>query len=199
MPTNDISAEEIRGALSRLLSAQGLRVSDRNKRFLRYVVEEFLAGRGGRIKSYSIALDVFGRPANFDGAKDTIVRTEATRLRAALAQFYTEAGVGEPLRISIPPGGYVPRFERVQARTLELMPLPAPISRKEPPPEAPRAPPALAARIQIRLSAYVGQGRRLVSLVREAAAAFAAAPKPPMNRRVPQTFKSTVGARLSQF
>jgi hypothetical protein len=57
----------------------------------------------------------------------------------------------------------------------------------------------LAARIQIRLSAYVGQGRRLVSLVREAAAAFAAAPKPPMNRRVPQTFKSTVGARLSQF
>jgi TolB-like protein/Tfp pilus assembly protein PilF len=113
MSPDNRTAEEAGRALSRLLAAPGLQVSERNKRFLRYVVEETLAGRGERIKSYTIAVDVFGRGADFDGAVDSIVRTEATRLRVALAKYYAGDGANDPIRITLPPGSYVPRFERL--------------------------------------------------------------------------------------
>ena len=73
---------------------------------------ETLAGRGDRVKSYTIAVDVFGRGADFDSASDSIVRTEATRLRGALAKYYAGYGADDPIRILFPPGSYVPQFER---------------------------------------------------------------------------------------
>ena len=52
--------------------------------FLTYVVEETLAGRSDRLKSYRIAVEVFGRPTDFDVADDPVVRTPANRLRSML-------------------------------------------------------------------------------------------------------------------
>jgi adenylate cyclase len=102
---------EIQAALERLLSDIEFRATERNRRFLRFVVEETLAGRSSRIKSYAIAVDVFGRGTDFDGATDPIVRIEATRLRAALNAYYSECGRADPIRITMPKGGYVPNFE----------------------------------------------------------------------------------------
>jgi TolB-like protein len=112
MLRDDLTAGAISAALDHLLSAPDFQTSDRNKRFLRYVVEETLADRGERIKSYSIAVDVFGRGADFDSAADSIVRTEATRLRTALSRYYAGAGAKDSIRILLPPGSYVPQFER---------------------------------------------------------------------------------------
>src|SRR5690606_21069419 len=78
-----------------------------------FVVEQVLAGHADRIKSYSIAVDVFGRGDDFDPAIDPIVRIEATRLRAALASYYADPGRDEAIQISLPKGGYVPSFVRV--------------------------------------------------------------------------------------
>lgn len=165
MLTNDTNAEEAGEALARLLNAPELRLSERNKRFLRYVVEETLAGRGDRIKSYSIALDVFGRPADFDGVKDSIVRTEATRLRSALAAFYRGAGANEPLRIWIPPGAYVPHFERVKP------PMAGDEVRAAREPS--NASPAQG-QAQTKPSLHSGPAPRLMSLARAATAALGA-------------------------
>jgi TolB-like protein/Tfp pilus assembly protein PilF len=100
----------IRAALDRLTDDERLRMSDRNRRFLRFVVDEKLSGRAERIKSYTIAVDVFGRADDFDGAADPIVRIEATRLRSALASYYEGPGARETVRIVLPKGGYVPEF-----------------------------------------------------------------------------------------
>ena len=105
-PADDL----IRAALDRLTADERLRMSDRNRRFLRFVVDEKLGGRAERIKSYTIAVDVFGRADDFDGAADPIVRIEATRLRSALASYYEGPGAQEPVRIVLPKGGYVPEF-----------------------------------------------------------------------------------------
>jgi adenylate cyclase len=86
-------------------------MSDRNRRFLRFIVEEKLAGRAERIKSYAIAVDVFGRAPTFDSITDPIVRIEATRMRAALANYYRQYA-DEGIRIDIPKGSYIPSFER---------------------------------------------------------------------------------------
>jgi adenylate cyclase len=97
-----------RVVLNDLLDDPDFQVSARLKRFLRFIVEETLAGRQNRIKSYSIAVDVFGRPPNFDGAADPIVRVEASRLRAALEEYYK--GRATPIKIVIPRGSYIPEF-----------------------------------------------------------------------------------------
>ena len=63
--------------LRRLLDSKEFDASERNRRFLRYVVEETLAGRSERIKAYNIATTVFDRDEGFDPQSDPIVRIEA--------------------------------------------------------------------------------------------------------------------------
>ncbi len=101
----------VRAELERILASGDFDASDRNRDFLRYVVEETLAGRAGRIKAYSIATSVFGRGADFDPQLDSIVRIEAGRLRRALDRYYLTGGRADALRITIPRGAYVPIFE----------------------------------------------------------------------------------------
>src|SRR5689334_5771718 len=48
---------------------------------LSYLCEKTFAGEAGRIKEYSVALDVFDRHESFDQDTDSIVRVEANRLR----------------------------------------------------------------------------------------------------------------------
>ncbi|MGB3387971.1 MAG: hypothetical protein WBA88_08340 [Pseudaminobacter sp.] len=106
-----VPADDVRAALERLLADSDFRASERNRRFLRFVIEEALAGRGDRIKSYIIAVEVFGRGVHFDAETDPIVRIEATRLRAALEAYYSGPGRNEAIRIGLPKGRYVPTFE----------------------------------------------------------------------------------------
>jgi adenylate cyclase len=103
--------DRVRGELRRVLASSQFDASDRNRRFLAYVVEETLMGRGQRIKAYSIATLVFGRDAGFDPALDPVVRMEARRLRRSLERFYLVEGDGEFVRISLPKGGYLPKFD----------------------------------------------------------------------------------------
>lgn len=79
-------------------------------RLLRYLCEKRFAGCEEDIKEYNIAVDVFGRPPGFDSRRNSAVRVEASRLRKRLDEYYGGAGRSRPLRISIPPGQYVPQF-----------------------------------------------------------------------------------------
>jgi hypothetical protein len=110
-PDQRIAPCEVEATLKRLLREERLRLSERNRRFLTFVVSETLAGRGGRIKAYTIGVDVFGRGEDFDPANDPIVRIEATRIRSALSAYYEKFGGDERIRIVIPPGTYAPVFE----------------------------------------------------------------------------------------
>ena len=104
---------EIRAELDRVLGSASFAASERNRRFLVYVVEEAVAGRSERLKAYSIATTVFGRPEGFDPQADPIVRMEARRVRRALERFYLIEGNGQnAVRIDIPKGGYAPEFQR---------------------------------------------------------------------------------------
>lgn len=104
------SVDAVQASLDAILACSELRLSERNRRFLSFVVSETVAGNAERIKAYTIGVDVFGRDDSFDPATDPIVRIEATRLRTALAAYYGGPGAGELIRISIPPGSYVPAF-----------------------------------------------------------------------------------------
>lgn len=107
---SNVPVEECRAQLERILKSAEFDATDRERRFLTYVVDETLAGRANRIKAYSIAVEVFGRDASFDPQADPIVRVEAGHLRRAIERYYLTAGQADPILITIPKGGYVPNF-----------------------------------------------------------------------------------------
>ncbi|MGL4966810.1 MAG: tetratricopeptide repeat protein [Inquilinus sp.] len=152
----------IREVLERILASADFDASERNRRFLRYVVEEAIAGRADRIKGYSVAMAVFDRDESFDPQIDPIVRIEAGRLRRSLDHYYLTAGQDDAIRVVIPKGGYVPTFTAREA----VGPVPA-LSPSPPatdplgevrtpaaiPPEA-RSPPKQTSRLLRRLPLY---------------------------------------------
>jgi serine/threonine-protein kinase len=105
-----LSPIEIREQLDRILSSQTFRAAQREKSFLRFVVERKIEGRGTELKEYTIGVEVFERGLGFDPKRDTIVRTEARNVRRRLARYYEEEGSGDPVRIELPKGGYAPQF-----------------------------------------------------------------------------------------
>ena len=101
---------EVRGALERTTSQPPFARSLRLSQFLTYIVEETLAGRSDRLSGYSIGIDVFDKPEDFDPQVDTNVRVEAARLRRSLDRYYREAGIDDPVEFVVPKGTYVPEF-----------------------------------------------------------------------------------------
>ena len=100
------TAAEVRTALDRVLRSRTFEHADRASNFLRFVVAETLAGRGERLKGYTIAVQVFGRPADFDAQSDPLVRVEAVRLRQRLVEYYAGEGSADPVRLVLPRGAY---------------------------------------------------------------------------------------------
>ena len=113
------SGEAVLEQLERILAHQEFHATDRMQDFLRFVVEETLAGREDTIKGYTIATRVFGRGDDFDSGQDPIVSIQAGRLRRALERYYLVAGMDDTIVIDIPKGQYVPRFT-VRAAQPEL-------------------------------------------------------------------------------
>lgn len=107
-----VAPEEVRAELDRILASDIFRSAPQLTAFLSYVVEQALTGRAGELKGYTIAVEAFGRPAEFDPQSDPIVRVEAGRLRKALNLYFAAEGVRDPIRITIPVGAYVPSFTR---------------------------------------------------------------------------------------
>src|SRR3984957_10731057 len=96
MPIPDLEPQAVRRQLDRELASANFGRSARLSRFLRFVVARHLAGRDDELKEAVIAMEVFGN-RDYDPKQDSIVRTEAGRLRARLAEYYVGPGNGEPL------------------------------------------------------------------------------------------------------
>lgn len=116
------TASEIRASLERVLASRCFDQAGRSSEFLRFVVEQSLAGAADRLKGYTIAVEVFGRPADFDAQSDPLVRVEAGRLRRRLLEYYAAEGQDDPLRIELPRGGYAPEFRRQSPPALAAAP-----------------------------------------------------------------------------
>jgi len=118
----DLEPEEVLATVRRIRESAAFAGAGRLQVFLQFVTDETLAGRGGQLKEYSIGLEVYRRPAGFDPRTDSSVRVGATKLRARLEDYYSGTGVGEPVRISIPKGSYVPTFAKQPPATVVRWP-----------------------------------------------------------------------------
>ena len=96
------------GASERVLASGDFDGSPRSREFVRFIVEEALAGRQDGLTQAAIAVKVFGRRNDFDPTVDPIVRIQAGRLRRSLERYYLLTGADDPVRIELPRGRYVP-------------------------------------------------------------------------------------------
>jgi hypothetical protein len=79
---------------------------------LTFVVEATLKGEAGDLKETTIGVLLFGRQADYDPKADTIVRSQAWRLRAKLRKYYATEGARDGVVVSLPNGHYIPHFQR---------------------------------------------------------------------------------------
>jgi adenylate cyclase len=94
--------------LERVLASGDFDASPRSRAFVRFILEETLAGRHAGLTQTAIATRVFQRREDFDPTVDPIVRIQAGRLRRSLERYYLLSGASDPVRILLPRGTYVP-------------------------------------------------------------------------------------------
>jgi hypothetical protein len=105
------SPSEIWMAVDRIRTSQAMSGCQRLAQLLTYVVEATLNGEAGHLKETTIGVSVFGRSPDYDPKVDTIVRSQAWRLRAKLKKYYASEGAQDPVIIDLPVGHYVPAFK----------------------------------------------------------------------------------------
>jgi hypothetical protein len=93
-----------------LLEGPSFRGSLRSAAFLRFVVEETLAGRQEMLKERTIGASVLGKAPGYDTGSDSGVRVRANEVRKRLAAHYDATPARAGIRIDLPPGTYIPRF-----------------------------------------------------------------------------------------
>jgi serine/threonine-protein kinase len=112
--------QAVQECLERVLGSAGFTRNERLSGFLRFVVARTLEGKDSELKESVIAVEVFGRRTDYDPKLDSIVRTEAGRLRARLTEYYSGEGSSDPVVIELPKGGYVPLFRQKDAVQAQL-------------------------------------------------------------------------------
>src|SRR5579872_2961729 len=106
----DARTQEIRAYLRELLNGPQFAASGRRGQLLQYLVEHTLAGDADKVTEYGIGLDVFQKPMSFDPRIESAVRTEFSRLRQRLKEYYAEEGRRDRVVIDFPPRSYAASF-----------------------------------------------------------------------------------------
>jgi hypothetical protein len=110
--TEMLPVEAINEQVERIVQNRGLRLSDPQQRLFRYLVEQSLSTEAGKLKEYTIGLDVFGKPPSYDPREESVVRMHVARLRQKLAEHYHGDGAHDPILIELPKGGFKVLFEQ---------------------------------------------------------------------------------------
>jgi len=114
-----LAAESVRAQLQGIVASRVFQQSKRLVRFLGFVVEKTLEGKGDQLSEYLIGVEVYERSSSFDPQIDTIVRGEARRLRSKLRQYYDTDGAYDPILIEVPKGAYAAVFHQRERGILD--------------------------------------------------------------------------------
>jgi len=110
-PPEDQRSPDVNGAWAateRILQSETFRRCPRLRDFLSFVVKCSIEDRVHEINEYSLGVQVFGKPSDYQPNQDNIVRATARQLRTKLAEYYGGEGALDEWLLEIPKGGYVP-------------------------------------------------------------------------------------------
>lgn len=102
--------------LEKILASQEFSNSKIYQSYLTYLVNA--ADEGRSVKETTIAIEVFGKDADFNPAEDAIVRSHTYTLRKKLSTYYFNEGKDDRYRLKIPKGHYKVQFYPVSNNRL---------------------------------------------------------------------------------
>src|SRR4030042_2802502 len=108
--------KEITDIVHSILESKEFRDSPVYKNLLSYLVESTLSNNVP--KEITIAIDVFGKDANFNANKDSTVRYHIHILRKKLDEYYRNEGREDKIRLVIPKGHYEIEFVAFKGKYL---------------------------------------------------------------------------------
>jgi hypothetical protein len=143
----NVTTEEVRSGVAQVVGSQTLRGKETLQRLLAYLAERTLDGSASSLKEYTIGVEVFGKPADYDPQTDASVRVQIGRLRQKLEEYARTEGVNDPLLIELPKRQFALQFhpqplQTVPSQTLEITePTTLPVAAdKTHPPVSPASP-----------------------------------------------------------
>src|SRR6201985_322519 len=98
--------------LKEVIEGAAFKASQRSGQFLKYIVDQAIAGHFESLKERVIGIELFGRSPTYDTGEDAIVRVTASDVRKRLLQHYGKEGANSEFRISLPLGAYIPEIAR---------------------------------------------------------------------------------------
>ncbi len=108
----ELNNKSISKQLELIIASPDLNATQQQIAFLKFVVNQTLAGKSREINDYTVANEVFGRGPDFNAMIDPIVNIQASILRRKLERYYQNTGKNDPILIDIPNGSYVPVFNK---------------------------------------------------------------------------------------
>lgn len=109
LQNRDAFVRDVLAQVKRILASRRFeRVQQRGRDFLTHIVSKVLLGQADQIKETTIAMAVFGEPADFDPAETAKVRVAAADLRLRLTAYAEQEDKDDPVTILVPPSTYVP-------------------------------------------------------------------------------------------
>jgi hypothetical protein len=150
---------EERKEVEAVLQSGALRRAPGLEQLFVYLTTKYFEGMADDLKEYTVAVEAFGRPADFDQKRDSIVRVQAHRLRERLAEYYQSERADRGIRITIPNGQYAPKFITNPSRVVTAPEPAGPPSVVSPPLDKTSPEPARLFRIRMRRWLEVLAGR----------------------------------------
>lgn len=121
--------KEFQQHLKEVVEGAAFRGSQRSGQFLRYIVDQAIAGHFDALKERSIGVELFKRSPTYDTGEDAIVRVTASDVRRRLLQHYGSQMTASEFRIGLPPGNYIPEITRQSfAKEGRTLPVPIPVA-----------------------------------------------------------------------
>ncbi len=103
--------EQSQRQMQRILHSAAFRNAHTLQQLLQFLVNQAYGPDAETLKEYTIGVEAFRRPHDFDPKTDPIVRVQTHRLRQKLKEYYEAEGKHDPILIDIPKGHYLPTFE----------------------------------------------------------------------------------------
>lgn len=103
---NNTSAQK--ECLEKILNSNDFTGSKTYQSYLKYLVDA--SENNKHLKETTIAIEFFGKSADFNPAQDTIVRSHTYKLRKKLETYYLKGGKEDRIRLRIPKGHYEVTF-----------------------------------------------------------------------------------------
>lgn len=103
-------ADSVRSQLERILHSESFRNTQNLRVLLAYLAEKSLSDKAQELKEYTIGVEAFGKPADYNPQLDASVRVQTGKLRQKLEEYYRTEGANDSVHMEFPKGHFSLRF-----------------------------------------------------------------------------------------